>query len=194
MESFAGQESIAQWTQHQWLEEWKKSRVPPHSLPPSKVGNPDLGLSRSAWCKLNHLRTRVGRLLESLHRWQMADPWCPCGSEEAQTVEYILSGRCDSIRMPGANADLASPLPALGAWLEKNDLAVQSYARRRRHPLSWNGLNKKSGLRLNGLRTGVGSGVTRGLSQGPGGQGLVEGGQLVTVGVPLAKTQKNVKK
>ena len=24
MESFAGHESITQWTQHQWLEEWKK--------------------------------------------------------------------------------------------------------------------------------------------------------------------------
>ena len=60
MESFAGHESIAQLTQHQWLEEWKKSGDPPHSLPPPKVGNPDLGLSLSAWCKLNHLRTRVG--------------------------------------------------------------------------------------------------------------------------------------
>jgi len=43
MESFAGHESIAQWTQYQWLEEWKKSGAPPHSLPPPKVGN--LGLS-----------------------------------------------------------------------------------------------------------------------------------------------------
>jgi len=38
---------------NQWLEEWKKSGVPPHSRPPPKVGNPDLGLSRRAWCKLN---------------------------------------------------------------------------------------------------------------------------------------------
>jgi len=51
MDSFAGHESIAQWTQHQCLEEWKKSGLPPHSLPPTKVGNPDLGLSRSAWCR-----------------------------------------------------------------------------------------------------------------------------------------------
>jgi len=75
MESFAGHVSIAQWTQHQWLEEWKKSGVPPHSLPPPKVENPDLGLSCSAWCKLNHLRTRVGRFRESLNQWKMApDP------------------------------------------------------------------------------------------------------------------------
>jgi len=75
MESFAGHESIAQWTQYHWLEVWKKSGAPSHSLPAPKVGNPDLGLSRSAWCKLNHLRTRVGLFRESLHRWKMAsDP------------------------------------------------------------------------------------------------------------------------
>jgi len=119
-----GHESIAQLTQHQWLEEWKKSGVPPNSLPPPKVGNPALGLSCSAWCKLNYLRTRVGRFWESRHWWKMApDPWCPCGSGEVQTAEHTISGRCHSFRMPGANADLASPLPALCAWLEENDLA-----------------------------------------------------------------------
>jgi len=107
------------------LEEWKTSGAPPHSLPPPKVGNPNLGLRRSAWCKLNHLRTRVGRYRELLHQWKMAlDPWCPCGSGEAQTAENIISGRCGSFRMSGANADLASPPPALCAWLEENDLAV----------------------------------------------------------------------
>ena len=34
--------------------------------------------------------------------------------------------------MPGANADLAPPPPALVALLEKIDLAVESYAQRRR--------------------------------------------------------------
>ena len=125
MESFAGHESIAQWTQYEWLEEWKKSGVPPHSLPLPKVGSPDLGLSCSAWCKQNHLRTRAGRFRESLDRWKTApDPWYPCDSEEAQTAEHIIRGRCDSFRMFGANADLASPPPALCAWLEENDLAV----------------------------------------------------------------------
>ena len=61
---------------------------------------------------------------KSIYRWKMApDPWCPCGSGEAQTAEHITSGLCDSFRMPGANADLASPPPALCAWLE-DDLAV----------------------------------------------------------------------
>jgi len=49
-----------------------------------------------------------------------------------KAVANIISGRCDSFRMPGANADLALPLPALCDWLEENDLAVSSYARRRR--------------------------------------------------------------
>jgi len=111
MESFARHEAIAQWIQHQWLEEWKKSGVPPHSLPPPKVGNPTL-----VSAALNHLRTQVGRFRESLHRWKMApDPWCPCGSGEAQTAEHIISGRCASFRIPGANADLASHPPGLCA-------------------------------------------------------------------------------
>ena len=132
MESLAGHASSAQWTQYQWLEAWKKSGAPPHSLPAPKVGNPALGLSRSARCKVNHLRTRVGRFRESLYGWKMAsDSWCPCGSGEAQTAEHIVSGRFDYFRMPGANADLASPPPALCVWLEENDLAGLSYARRR---------------------------------------------------------------
>jgi len=52
------------------------------------------------------------------------DPWCPCGSGEAQTAERIISGRCGSFQMPGANADLASPPPAPCAWLEENFVAV----------------------------------------------------------------------
>jgi len=45
------------------------------------VGNPDLGLSRSVWTKLNHLRTQVGRTRESLYRWKLAfDAWCPVSS------------------------------------------------------------------------------------------------------------------
>jgi len=52
------------------------------------------------------------------------DPWCPCGSGEAETAEHIISERCDSFGMPGANADFASTLPSLCAWLEENDLAV----------------------------------------------------------------------
>jgi len=115
IESFAGHKSIAQWTQRQWLEEWKKSGVPPHSLPPPKVGNPDLGLSRSAWCKLNGNHYTDGRCHRILG---------PCGSGEAQTAEHFISGRCDSFWMSGTNADLASPLPALCVWLEENDLAV----------------------------------------------------------------------
>jgi len=81
MEPFAGHESIAQWTQYQWLEEWKKPGVPPHSLPPPEVGSPD--------------------------------PW---GSDALRSV--------NSFRTPGVNADLASPPPALRAWLEENDLTA----------------------------------------------------------------------
>jgi len=98
----------------------------PTSFPSTtQSGKPWPWLSHSAWCKLNHLRMQVRHFSESLHRWRLAqDPWCPCGSGEAQTVEHIISGRCDSFQMPRVNADLASPLPALCTWLEENDLAV----------------------------------------------------------------------
>jgi len=47
---------------------WRSGgRTDPTSiLPPSEVGNPDLGLSRSAWTKLNRLITQEGRLRETL--------------------------------------------------------------------------------------------------------------------------------
>jgi len=127
MESFAGHESIAQWTPHQWLEEWKKSGVPPYSIPSPKVGNPDLGLSRSTCCKLNHHRMRAGCFpgitmpmedgtgtLVSTRFWRSSN----------RGIYHTVSGRRDSFRMPGANTDLASPLPALCAWLEENDLTI----------------------------------------------------------------------
>ena len=93
----------------------------------TQSGKPRPWSQPSAWSKLNRLRTRIGRFRESLLRWKMApDSWCPCGSGEAQTAEPIISGRCTPFRMPGAGAkaDLASPLPALCAWLEENDFAV----------------------------------------------------------------------
>jgi len=125
MEFIKWHESIARWTQHQWLEEWKKPWFPHHSFPPPIVGNPDLGLSRSAWCKMNHLRRRVGCFRESLYRWKMAsDPWCPSGSGEVNTADHTISGRCAPFRMPVVNTDLASPPPALCAWLEENGLAM----------------------------------------------------------------------
>jgi len=97
VESFAAHESIAQWTQHLWVQQWKKSGVPPHSLRHPKWETPDLGLSRSAWRKLNRLRMRVGSFQESLHRWMMAlDPWYPCGYGEAQNAEHIINRRCAS--------------------------------------------------------------------------------------------------
>jgi len=48
------------------------------------------------------------------------DPWCPCGSGEAQTAEHHKW----TLRLPGVNADLASHPPSVCAWLEENDLAI----------------------------------------------------------------------
>ena len=76
---------------------------------------------------LNILYTMLSTLMISLSNsslWSLFDPWYPWRSGVDQTAEHIISGRCAFFRMPGANADLASPLPALCAWLEENDLAV----------------------------------------------------------------------
>ena len=58
-----------------------------------------MGLPRAAWVKLNRLRTGVGRLQSSTHKWGLApSPNCECGAPE-QTADHILTA-CPIHRAP----------------------------------------------------------------------------------------------
>jgi len=53
---------------------------------------------RTAWIRLDRLRTGVGRFRSCLHKWGMAPPTdCECGAEE-QTVDHVVL-HCPIYRM-----------------------------------------------------------------------------------------------
>ena len=58
-----------------------------------------MGLLRAAWVKLNRLRTGVGRLHLSMHKWGLApSPNCECGASK-QTANHVLTA-CPIHRAP----------------------------------------------------------------------------------------------
>ena len=49
-----------------------------------------MSLTRTAWVKLNRLRTGVGRFKLSMHKWGLAfSAKCECGASE-QTADHII--------------------------------------------------------------------------------------------------------
>ena len=61
-----------------------------------KVSTRPIGMSltRTAWVKLNRLRTGVGRFGSSMHKWGLASSTkCVCGASE-QTADHIISTYC----------------------------------------------------------------------------------------------------
>ena len=49
-----------------------------------------MSLTRTAWVKLNRLRTGVGRFDSSMHKWGLAPSAnCECGASE-QTADHII--------------------------------------------------------------------------------------------------------
>ena len=82
----------------------------------------EIGLPRAAWVKLNRLRTGVGRIHSSVHKWGLApSPNCECGASE-QTADHVLTAcpihraphgvRGDGFWMTKLDSGLITPLPA----------------------------------------------------------------------------------
>ena len=83
--------SSAQWTNMTWGTGYSKSMsalgvyIPRFSTRP--IG---IGLTRTAWVKLNHLFTDVGYFGLSMHKWGLASSLkCKCGTSE-QTLDHII--------------------------------------------------------------------------------------------------------
>ena len=52
----------------------------------------EMSLPRSAWVKLNRLRTGVGRFHSSMHKWSLApSPNCECGASEQTTDDVLIA-------------------------------------------------------------------------------------------------------
>ena len=82
--------SAARWADHRWSIRWREGTSRLHSffddvdaLPPG------MGLPKTAWVRLNRLRTEVSLFQSLMHKWGMiSTASCECGAEE-QTADHI---------------------------------------------------------------------------------------------------------
>ena len=80
----------SEWTNHKWKTEYCENAFRPPAFVPGTGARP-VGMPRAAWVKLNRLRTGVGRLHLSMHKWGLApSPNCECGVFE-QTADHVLT-------------------------------------------------------------------------------------------------------
>ena len=81
----------SEWTNHKWNTECcdNASRLLIF-IPRTGARLIDTSLPRTAWVKLNCLRTGVGQFHSSMHKWGLApSPNCECGAAE-QTADHVL--------------------------------------------------------------------------------------------------------
>ena len=82
----------SEWTNHKWKTEYCEGASRLCAFVPETGARPvGMGLHRSAWVKLNRLRTGVGRFHSYMHKWGLApSPNCECGASE-QTADHVLT-------------------------------------------------------------------------------------------------------
>ena len=90
----------SEWTNHKWNAEYCESASRLSAFVAETGARPvGMGLPRSAWVKLNRLRTGVGRFHSSMHKWGLApSPNCECGASK-QTADHVLTA-CPIHRAP----------------------------------------------------------------------------------------------
>ena len=89
-----------QWTNLTWDSEYSKSMSELGVFIPRISTRPiGLSLTRTAWVKLNRLRTGVGRFYSSMRKWGLVSSAnCECGASEQTTGHIILT--CPIRRAP----------------------------------------------------------------------------------------------
>ena len=95
-----------QWTNLTWDTEYSKS-MPALGVYIPRVSTRPIGMSwtRTAWVKLNRLRTVVGRFGSSIHKWSLASSSkCESGASD-QTADHIIL-TCPTHRAPRGIMDL----------------------------------------------------------------------------------------
>ena len=90
----------SEWKNHKWKTEYYENAFRFRAFVPKTGARPvGMGLPRAAWVKLNRLRTGVGRLHLSMHKWGLAFlPDCECNVSE-QTADHVLK-TCSIHRAP----------------------------------------------------------------------------------------------
>ena len=81
----------SKWTNHKWKTEYCENASRLRAFVPGTGARPvGMGLPPENWVKLNRLRTGIGRLHSSMHKWGLApSPNCKCGASE-QTTDHVL--------------------------------------------------------------------------------------------------------
>ena len=107
----------AQWTNLKWSMDYLDSPSRLHAFVPKVSLRPlGMGLFRSAWVRLNRLRTGVGRFCSSMHKWGLASsPNCECGAVE-QTAEHVIL-TCPTHRAPNGMRGLTVLDDDTRCWL-----------------------------------------------------------------------------
>ena len=107
----------SEWTNHKWNAEYCENASRLRVFVPRTGARPvEMGLPRAAWVKLDSLRTGVGRLHSSMHKWSLAlSPNCECGASE-QTADHILTA-CPIHRAPHGARGLTILDDEIRCWL-----------------------------------------------------------------------------
>ena len=116
----------SEWTNHKWKTDYCENVSRLRGFVPETGARPvGMGLPRAAWVKLNRLRTCVGRLHSSMHKWCLtSSPNCECGASE-QTADYVLTA-CSIHRAPHGARGLTVLDDETRCWLNNITASILS--------------------------------------------------------------------
>ena len=113
-----------EWTNHKWNAEYRENASRLRAFVPGTGARPvGMGLSRTAWVKLNRLRTGVELFYSSMHKWGLApSPNCECGASE-QTADHVLTA-CPIHRAPHRARGLTVLDDETRCWLNNTTASI----------------------------------------------------------------------